>query len=120
MQTLATSREEARESICQAQRRYKAHFDKGASQRPFRIGDWVLVKFPQEEQGKERKFSQPWHGPYRVLSRNDPDLTIAKVYYPQEGAIQIYQEPVCFCPVEFPPGFFWYGKRRHAVGRPHK
>ena len=80
----------------------------------------MLVKFPQEEQGKGRKLSHPWHGPYRVVSRNDPDVTVTKVYYPQEGSIQIHQERVCFCPPEFPAGYFWYGKRRHVVGRPPK
>ena len=80
----------------------------------------MLVKFPQEEQGKGRKLSHPWHGPYRVVSRNDPDVTVTKVYYPQEGSIQIHQERVCFYPPEFPAGYFWYGKRRHVVGRPPK
>ena len=55
-----------------------------------------------------------------MVSRNDPDLTVTKVYYPQEGSIQIHQERVCFCPPEFPAGYFWYGKRRHVVGRPPK
>ena len=27
------------------------------------IGDWVLVYFAQDETGKNRKLSQPWHGP---------------------------------------------------------
>ena len=55
-----------------------------------------------------------------MLSRGDPDLTVTKVYYPQQGSIQIHQEQVCFCPPEFPAGYFWYGKRRHAVGRSPK
>ena len=55
-----------------------------------------------------------------MVSRNDPDVTVTKVYYPQEGSIQIHQERVCFCPLEFPAGYFWYGKRRHVVGRPPK
>ncbi len=74
-----------------------------------------MVKFPQEEQGKLRKLSHPWHRPYRVLTRNDPEVSVATVHYPQEGPIQVHQERVCFCP---PAGYFWYGKRRHSVGRP--
>ena len=42
------------------------------------------------------------------------------MHYPQEGAIQVHQERVCFCPPEFPAGYFWYGRRRHSVGRPPK
>ena len=32
----------------------------------------------------------------------------------------MHQERVCFCPPEFPAGYFWYGKRRHSVGKPPK
>ena len=60
-----------------------------------------MVKFPQEEQGKLRKLSHPWHGPNRGLSRDDTDVSVAKVYYLQEGTIQVHQERVCYCP---PPG----------------
>ena len=41
-----------------------------------------------------------------------------KVYYPQEGTIQVHQERICFCPPELPVGYFWYGTCRHSVGRP--
>jgi len=91
-----------------------------AQQRHYQVGDWVMVKFPQEEQGKMRKLSHPWHGPYQVIERNDPDLSVSKVYYPQEGIIQVHQERNCFCPPEIPVGYFWYGTRRHSVGRPPK
>ncbi len=56
-----------------AQHRYKTQFDKKARQRHYRVGDWVMVKFPQEEQGKLRKLS---HLPYRG--------SVSKVYHPQE------------------------------------
>ena len=55
-----------------------------------------------------------------MMERNDPDLTVSKVYYPQEGIIQVHQERICFCPPELPVGYFWYGTRRHSVGRPPK
>ena len=28
--------------------------------------------------------SRPWHGPYRVLSSNDPDVTVVNVYLPKD------------------------------------
>ena len=31
--------------------------------------------FSQDETGKMRKLSQPWHGPYKIVSKNDPDVT---------------------------------------------
>ena len=74
-----------------------------------RVGNWVLVRFPHEESGKRRKLSHPWHGPYRVTERNDPDITVVKVYFPEEGGIQIHQSRVCLCPPKLPAGFYWYG-----------
>ena len=120
LQTLASSRQLAETAIRKAQRRYKGQFDRRAQQRHYKVGDWVMVKFPQEEQGKMRKLSHPWHGPYRVIERNDPDLSVSKVYYPQEGIIQVHQERICFCPPELPVGYIWYGTRRHSVSRPPK
>ena len=29
-------------------------------------GEWVLLKFPCKETGRNRKLSQPWDRPYRV------------------------------------------------------
>ena len=63
--TLASSRQLAEETTRQAQTRYKTNFDRRAHQREYRVGDWVMVKFPQEEQGKLKKLSHPWHRPYR-------------------------------------------------------
>ena len=74
------------------------------------------MRFPQEETGRQRKLSRPWFGPYRVLSQDDPDITVVKVYRPQDGQIQIHQSRVKPCP-NFPAGFFWYGTRRHGPGR---
>jgi len=33
-----------------------------------KVGEWVLVYFPQDDVGKMRKLTQPWHGPYRMIS----------------------------------------------------
>ena len=35
-----------------------------------------------------RKLSRPSHGPYHVPSKKDPDITVAKVHFPDKGAIQ--------------------------------
>ena len=48
--------------------------------------------------GPYRVIEHNGHGPYRVIERKDPDLTISKVYYPQEGSIQgEVCECVCVC-----------------------
>ena len=118
--SLSAARHSAAKCIQQAQKRYKKYYDRKAAPRPYQVGDWVLVKFPHEETGKQHKLSPPWHGPYHVLARNDPDLTVAKVYFPQDGQIQIHQLRVTPCPAEFPAGYYWYGKKKQSPGRPAK
>ena len=107
--SLSSARKLAEESIQRAQQKYKSAYDLKAMERDYRIGDWVLVRFPQEETGKLRKLSRPWHGPYRIVSRSDRDVTVSKVYHPQEGSIQVHQSRVSPCPPHFPAGYFWYG-----------
>ncbi len=118
--SLSTARELAAESIKKAQKKSKALYDRKATTTHLQVGDWVLVRFPQEEVGKLRKLSRPWHGPYRVISLDDPDATVVKVYSPQDKQIQVHLSRVTPCPGEFPPGFYWYGTRRHSAGRPPK
>lgn len=105
------------DSIRAAQARYKHYYDKKSRPVTLKLGDWVLIRFPQDEAGKQRKLSRPWHGPYRVTQRNDPDVTAIKVYYPDEGPIQVHQSRVCPCPPKLPAGFYWYGGRRKSPGR---
>ena len=55
----------------EAQRHYKEQYDKTAVASKLQIGDWVLVYFAQQKTAKQ-ELSQPWHGPYRIVSRDDP------------------------------------------------
>ena len=70
-----------------AERRYKAQYDRKTDSYKYKIGDWVLIRFPAEESGRLRKLSRPWHGPYRVTSLNDTNVTAVKVYFPLEDSI---------------------------------
>ena len=63
-----------------------------------KVGDWVLIHFPQEETGRQRKLSRPWHGPYRVISCEDPDITAVKIHFPSDLPIQVHQSRVNKCP----------------------
>ena len=116
--SLSSARELAAKAIQQAQKKYKKNYDKRASQRDYRLGEWVLVKFPAAETGKMRKLARPWHGPYRVVGLREPDVTVEKVYQPQDGPLQIHKTRVTPCPDAFPAGFHWYGDRRQSPGRP--
>ena len=59
--------------FCQActiqaeQQKSKVRYDRNhqVSNQQYQVGDWVLVRFPNEETGAYRKLSRPWHGPYR-------------------------------------------------------
>ena len=118
--SLSTARRLAAEAIQTAQVKYKTVYDRHSCDRNYQVGDWVLVRFPQDETGRMRKLSRPWHGPYRIINRSDPDVTVVKIYAPQDGQIQVHQSRVTLCPPGFPAGFFWYGNRRTSPGRPPK
>ncbi len=118
MLSLSSARQLGVDSIHKAQHRYKVQHDKTAKTANYQVGDWAMVRFPQEESGRLRKLSRPWHGPYRVVSRKDPDLTVVKVYFPQDRLIQIHQLRVQPCPPDLLAGFFWYGGKRSGPGRP--
>ena len=76
--------------------------------------------FPRDEVGRNRKLSRPWHGPYHVIEKKDLDITLCKVYFPDEKSIQFHQTRIQPCPVNFPAGYYWYGSRRVGPGRPPK
>ena len=92
--SLSSARAVAARSIQQAQQKYKGDYDKKATRHEYRVGEWVLVKFLWEETGKTRKLSRPWHGPYRLVEVKEPDVTVVKVYRPQDGQIQIHKSRV--------------------------
>ena len=118
--TLSSARALALKSNQKSQQKYKQQYDKKAMTPKFHVGDWVLVYFPQDQTGKYRKLSQPWHGPDRIVSRDDPDVTVIKMYFPDDPQIQVHQSRVQMFPDSFPPGFYWYGYRKHGPGRPSK
>ena len=68
----------------EAQCKYKRRYDKLSTTFKCLIDKWVFVYLPSEETGKLRKLSQPWHGPYRITSRDDPSVTVTKVYLPDD------------------------------------
>ena len=115
--SLSTARDLAVASITQAQQNYKTQYDKGVRVVDYKIGDWVFVHFSEEETGKERKMSRPWYGPFWVVARQDPNVRVSKVYFPEDLSILVQQLRVCPSPSQLPAGFFWYGAQRRSSGR---
>ena len=66
--TLSTARALALKVNQKSRQHYKQQHDKKATTSKLNIREWVLVYFPQNDVGKMRKLSQPWYGPYRVIS----------------------------------------------------
>lgn len=118
--SLSSARDLAAKSVQVAQKKYKKQYDKKSHPTTMKVGDWVMVYFPHEETGKARKLSRPWHGPYHVERVDDPDVTVSKIYFAQDGTIQVHQTRVKRCPAQFPHGFYWYGSKRRGPGRPPK
>ena len=114
--SLSSARELAATNIREEQKRSKERYDKRSVVKEYKIGDWVLIRFPHEETGKKRKLSKPWHGPYRVLKQSDPDVTAVPVHFPDSGSIQVHQSRVCPCPPKWPTGFYWYGGNKLSRG----
>ena len=100
-QELAQSSSFARDlAMKTSQRCYKGQYDKTAKMPMFQIGDLVVVHFAQEETGKMKKLSQPWHGLHRIVSRDDPEVTVKEIYFPDDPQIQV-RVPHLFCKVSF-------------------
>ena len=117
---LSSARALAAKTISKAQQNQRVQYDRHTSSSKLRVGDWILIYFPQDETGKHRKLSRPWHGPYRIISRNDPDVTAVKIFFPTNAPIQVHQSRVNKCPPSFPNDFYWYGGGRSKPGRPTK
>ena len=113
--TLQSARDLAVRAIKKAQDRYKRHYDTGARCTSFKIGDWVFVRFPQEETGRLRKLSRPWHGPYRITTLSGPDVCVTGVYHP-DSKMKIHMSRVKLSPQGLPTGFYWYGGNRKSLG----
>ena len=115
--SLASARQLAAESLQQSQDQSKHRYDAKAVVRNFRCGDWVLVRFPSEETGRNRKISQPWHGPYRILDVTDTTVRVEKVYRTKHDPLHVHQSRVKFFPPNLPPGYYWYGRGHSCPGK---
>ena len=83
MLSLLSASELAALNIKAAQKRYKRQYDRHAALSKYQVGDLVLIRFPHEEIGNQRKLSRPWHGPYRTVEYRDPDLVVKKQFFPE-------------------------------------
>ena len=123
IKVLSLARQCAAECIQNAQRKYKTQYDKRAKTSPnqYKIGDWVLIKHPQDETGANRKLSRPWYGPFRITRLESTGIIAEQIYgNSPKDQIRVHLQRVTKCPPAFPAGYYWYGGRHNGPGRPPK
>ena len=117
IESLSTARQTTLHSISRSQKKYKKQYDHKSDSYQYRVGDWVLIRYPSEETGR---LSRPWHGPYRITACDSTGVTAVNVYFPWEDAVKVYQTRVKPCPDGLLAGNYWYGNKRKGPGRPPK
>ena len=63
---------------------------------------------------QNRKLSRPRHGPYKIITLTDTDITTMKICFPEDGSIKVHQGWVTKCPFGFPAGCYWYRDKRQG------
>ena len=61
-----------------AREAYRKYFDKNLKNKPFQVGDQVLVFFKDPPKGINPKFHRAWQGPYRVQQVLDLNVCVVK------------------------------------------
>ena len=69
----------------------------------------MLIRFPRDEAGKQRKLSCPC---------DKTNLSAVKVYFPWEEPVRVHQMRVKPCPDGFLTGYYWYGNKRKSPACP--
>ena len=91
---LQSARDLASSTIRSAQKKYKCSYDRRMYSLKLQVGDWVLIHFPHEEAGANCKLSQPWYGPFWIVSIQQSNIIANKVYFPQEEPIRVHMSRV--------------------------
>ena len=114
---LSCARRLARSSLSAAKTVQKRHFDQlhEAAVPDVKLGDRVVVRFRAEETSRDRKIARPWHGPYRVTAVDLPNVSAKPIYASDSSAITVHLDRVRLLPPAFPPGWYYYGGKRHRL-----
>ena len=59
-----------------------------------RVGDWVLIYFPQDETVEFYNCLDPGMGLYQIVSHSNPDISAKKLFFTEDPAIQVHQSRV--------------------------
>ena len=101
----------AQENIRSAQEKQKRNYDRYSKERPYEIGDRVMVYMPGAVKGKAWKFARPliyFYGSYRVLATTPTNLEVKPVDKPDAELIFVSLNRIRPCYPEL-PDIFWCG-----------
>ena len=50
----------------------------------------MFVYLPSEETGRLRKLPQPLHDPYNIVTKDNQDVTVTQMYFPDYPSVHIH------------------------------
>ncbi len=90
----------AHQNIKKAQSKQKKQYDKRSTGPKIKIGDRVMVYFPDQVKGKAWKLAWPYHGPYKVLALTPTNAEVCLIGSPQSNSIFVALDCIHTCPEE--------------------
>lgn len=87
----------AHENIEKAQKKQKQQYDKRATPMKLKVGDRVMVHFPNQVKGKAWKLARPYFDPYKVLSLTPTNAEVQLMDAPKDSSIFVSLDRVRLC-----------------------
>ena len=87
----------AHQNIAKAQKKQKRQYDKRATPMKLKVGDRVMVHFPNQVKGKAWKLARPYFGPYKVLSLTPTNAEVQLMDAAKDSSIFVSLDRVRLC-----------------------
>ena len=104
------------ENVRKAQKKQKPHYDRKSKQPYLKVGDRVMVYFPNVVHGQAWKFARPYYGPYVIESLTSTNAEVRLVDRPADDTIFVALDRVRPCYAEM-TNDVWMG---HGTRKPAK
>ena len=110
LNNMATAWKLASENTKRAQVCQKKSYDKKSQEVDLKVGEQIMVFMPSDCQGKERKLTRPFHGPYHVVAVTSNTAKVRLVDRPNGESICVLLDRVRRCYQE-EGNMLWTGPR---------
>ena len=90
----------AHQNIKKAQSKQKTQYDKRSTAPKVKVGDRVMVYFPDQVKGKVWKLARPYHGPYEVITLTNTNTEVCLVGSSKNDSIFVVLDRIRACPEE--------------------